>query len=510
MARRAENCWLSSMTVRPVAALGAATGAGTWRTIYRFSPTQWFAWNLDVDVVPAPVRNDTLRRTYWTGQDFPRMTDTTIMGAFAGPGVPVSRRLGIPAPTVAPTVAVADFGMGVTVTENAISTSYVYTYVSDKGEEGPPSPPSSVVTRKFDEDGNIQQANLSGMQRGPTGPYGVTRKRIYRASSGTFFFVAEIAVGNETYSESVLDAGLGEALQSTHWEPPPADLAGLVGLTNGVMAGFRGREIYFSEPYQPHAWPPDYVQVATSDIVGLGAFGTTVVAGTKGTPYLVNGPHPANVQAGEMELKQACVSKRSFSKIGEHGIVFASPDGLVRVGPGASEFISREAFALREWEAIGPADMQTFYHDNALVMFLADSALAFNPADGSVIRFSDDVSAGYIDEEADALYVVPAAGGIREWRANPRAGASTRSYRWESGIAEGPRRAYTAAQVIAKSYPAQIRVVADGTTFDKTVADRKPFRLAQNMVGSEWRYELTGTAEVEEVRIGRMDEMLGV
>ena len=74
-------------------------GNDDYQSIYRFSPTQWFAWaNDDIDVVPAPIRNDTLRRTYWTGDDFPRMTDTTIMGAFSGPGVPVSRRLGIPAP----------------------------------------------------------------------------------------------------------------------------------------------------------------------------------------------------------------------------------------------------------------------------------------------------------------------------------------------------------------------------------------------------------------------------
>lgn len=518
MARLAENCWLTSATVRPVAALGAATGTGTWQTIYRFSPTQWFAWDMDVDVVPAPVRNDTLRRTYWTGQDFPRMTDTTIMGAFVGPGVPVSRRVGIPAPTTAPTVSVQDFGAGVTATEAAISTSYVYTYVSDKGEEGPPSPVSVVVTRKFDTDGNIQQATLSNMERGPTGPYGVTRKRIYRAAASAFFLVAEIAVADETYVESILDSALGETIVSTNWDPPPADLVGLVGLTNGVMAAFRGREIYFSEPYQPHAWPPDYVQVAGSDIVGLGAFGTTVVAGTKGTPYLIAGPHPDNVQAGELELKQACVSKRSFAKIGEHGIVFASPDGLIRIGPGAAEFISRDAFALREWEAIGPADMQTFYHDNLLIMFLADSALAFSPADGSIIRFTDDVSAGYVDDEADELYVVPAAGGIREWRANPRTGAAVRTYRWGSGIEEGPKRCYTAAQVIAKSYPVDLRVVAAGVdangndyerTFDKTVMNRLAFRLAQNMTGSEWRYEVSGTAEVEEVRIGRMDEMLG-
>ena len=104
----ARNCWLTSGAIRPVPELvpaGVDLGVLTG-TIYRFSPTQWFAWSDDIDVAPAPVRDDTVRRTYWTGDGVPKMTTTTIMGVFAGPGVPNSRNLGIPAPTQAPAVAV--------------------------------------------------------------------------------------------------------------------------------------------------------------------------------------------------------------------------------------------------------------------------------------------------------------------------------------------------------------------------------------------------------------------
>ena len=103
-AQVAENCWLSSRTIRPIPELQevqTGLGAGV-RTIYRFSPTQWFAWPDDVDAVPSPVIGDNVRRTMWTGDGEPKMTTTTIMGTFIGPGVPVSRRLGIPAPDIAP------------------------------------------------------------------------------------------------------------------------------------------------------------------------------------------------------------------------------------------------------------------------------------------------------------------------------------------------------------------------------------------------------------------------
>lgn len=521
VARRAVDCWLSSKTARPIAALRAAIHPGAFRTIYRFSPTQWFTWDLDVDVVPAPIRNDTLRRTYWTGQDFPRMTDTTIMGAFSGPGVPVSRRLGIPAPTTAPTVTIADFPAGTVVSQTAISASWVYTYVSDKGEEGPPSPPSSTETRFMSQAGAIQTANLSGMERGVTGPYGVTLKRIYRSAGGIFRQVAELPVARETYADTTLDVDLGLALESEGWDPPPEDLEGIIALSNGVVAGFAGRDVWFSEPYQPHAWPSDYVQVANADIVGLGAYGTTVVVGTKNRPHLVTGSHPADAVMVELELKQACVSKRSFSKIGGHGIVYASPDGLVQVGPGGSAIISRPAYALREWAALGPENAQTFYHDNQLILFLEGGAISFDPETNTVTEFSDDISAGYIDEEADRLYVV--TDGIREWRSSlqPAVGMpgdpdyeapdTPRTFRWESGIWEGHRRTYLAAQVIAEAYPVTLRVVGDAEVYETAVASRAPVRLPRRLSGrSDWRFELEGTVEVTEVRIGSMVELHGL
>ena len=412
IARLARDCWLSSRTVRPIAELGAAVGAGAYQTIYRFSPTQWFAWNIDVDVVPGPIRNDVLRRTYWTGQDFPRYTDTTIMGGFVGPGIPTSRRLGVPAPTSAAMATVATFGAMVTLDEMTppVSATWTYTYVTDKGEEGPPAPPSSVETRRFDADGNIETVNLSGMERGPTGPYNATRKRIYRSVTGfegtTYRLLAEVAVGVETYTDNVQDVALGAALASTLWDPPPDNLEGLVGLANGVLAGFVDRDIYLSEPFQPHAWPRDYIQVTDSPIVGLDSYGTTLVVGTKGKPYLVTGSHPATAVPNRQELQQSCVSKRSFARLGEQGVVYASPEGLVLVGPGGGRIISREVYALREWEALGAADIKAFYHDNQLLLFLGDKAVAFDPETATVSEFDDDISAGYLDEEADRLYVV--------------------------------------------------------------------------------------------------------
>jgi hypothetical protein len=90
--------------------------------------------------------------------------------------------------------------------------------------------------------------------------YTITHRRIYRATSGVFLFVAEIAVATSSYSDSIVAEDLGEELPSLTWLPPPDTLKGLINLPGGVMAGFTGRDVYFCDPYHPQAWPVQYMQ----------------------------------------------------------------------------------------------------------------------------------------------------------------------------------------------------------------------------------------------------------
>ena len=647
-AKLAKNCRLAAGTCAPVP-LPKPTGINVGlndETIYRFSDTQWFAWNRDVDVVPAPIQDDTLRRTYWTGDGYPKMTTTTIMGSFVSPGQPVSRRLGIPAPEDALTVSLQSvstfsaitqtvstvtfganlknvlvshalpasfflsggapssfrvvfndlndkvwFNMGgglvggrrlkddvrdslsiriqastydftlsgwtvanndpsvlessqtmpdgfydylqatgtpVTVTLDVASGAgdttpethaWVYTWVSDLGEEGPPSPPSAHTTRAYGHDGDIQGVRLT-MATGVTGPYGINRKRIYRTAIGSdgttsFQFLAEISSSQSTYTDTKQGSELGEAIQSTFWDPPPDGLEGLILGPSGIVAGFEGRDVYLSEPYQGHAWPRDYVQTVGDDIVGLGAFGATIVVLTKGKPVLLLGAHPATMATVPAELDQACVSKRSISRIGQQGIVYASPDGLVLIGPGGGKLISRAAFSLKEWrEFLGTqeqqARMMAFYHDNQYVMFLHDKAVSIDPEEGDIIEYDRTTRAGFHDRDDDKIYVVETGGGISEWKTVAETGDTLAAMAWKCGTRKGRNRNYAAAQVIAKNYPVQLVLFFDTGQKVYNVASRAPFRLWDRIPrASKWCYELRGTNEVEEVRLGGMREMLG-
>ena len=71
---------------------------------YTDSPGRWLQFDEDVDVVRSPIPGDTNDTAYWTGQSFPKMgRSSNIVSGSVYPAA--GFRLGIPAPTAAPTVA---------------------------------------------------------------------------------------------------------------------------------------------------------------------------------------------------------------------------------------------------------------------------------------------------------------------------------------------------------------------------------------------------------------------
>lgn len=82
------------------------TGLGSpVRTIHKMGD-HWLAWAQEVEVARGVIPGDTKRRTYITGLDKPRVTNTDL-AIPGGPPYPVaSRWLGVPAPQVAPAVDV--------------------------------------------------------------------------------------------------------------------------------------------------------------------------------------------------------------------------------------------------------------------------------------------------------------------------------------------------------------------------------------------------------------------
>lgn len=147
-AKQALNIDLFSRELRPLRTnleVDSPTKAGTIKTIYPLN-NKWLHWITDVDVVPAPLQTEQDGRIYYSGDKNPKATDSVLSVTGGGTDYPLSSyRLGLPTPESAPSVGITGGASGIPE-----SRSYVYTFVTAWGEEGPPSAPTTYLAAHDD------------------------------------------------------------------------------------------------------------------------------------------------------------------------------------------------------------------------------------------------------------------------------------------------------------------------------------------------------------------------
>lgn len=150
-AQVATNCNLTSGDLRPrngPRAVFSPVIDSDIRSMFRLEKDgneKWLTWDVDVDVAQSPVAGNTLRRFYYTGDGEPRTSDFDLATAGAGPYPSGCYVLGVTPPVARPVVA-SSGGTGPSATR-----AYVYTFVTQWGEESKPSPASKVTTGKTDD-----------------------------------------------------------------------------------------------------------------------------------------------------------------------------------------------------------------------------------------------------------------------------------------------------------------------------------------------------------------------
>lgn len=309
-------------------------------TIYRHN-NDWLAWPGVVHAAPGPVAQD---RLYYTGDGAPKMRVSGTVYPLALPG-----------PTTKLSASVSGTANG-----DLVTRLYVYTLVTQFGEESMPSPISDEVAWRPG-----QTVTLSGFQAGASGR-GITHQRIYRSQTGQgstqLFFIAERAVSTANFTDNIAVDAFSEPLPSTFWSPPPAGLSGLTAMPNGMMAAFEGKTLYFAEPYRPHAWPEVYTLTVDYPIVGLGAFGTSLAVLTTGNPYVASGTSPESMILEKLELNLPCIARSSIVDMG-YAVVYASHDGLVVVSPGGARVVTESLFSRDDWQEINPGALVAGQYD---------------------------------------------------------------------------------------------------------------------------------------------------
>lgn len=306
-------------------------------------PNYWITSEYaEAELVKSPLINDEFQRWFLfePGQP-PKVFTIEDIKNGTGPW-----ELGLEQPKVPPTLS--PFIVDET---NIREVVYVYTLTTEWGEETAPSEPATV---QVDDAGDVE---ISGFEVPPP-PEGRDWQyiNIYRSvtsgGAGELFWVAEIPWDATSYLDNASDAvvSLNRILDAQNFQPPPDGIYGARVHPSGAIVAFKGRDVYFSEPYRPHAWPSEY-RVAVSDIiVGIEVFSQNVGVFTQGRPVGLYGATPAQIGILKYSYPEPCLAYGSIISSSD-GAYYASHQGIVRMDTVGPAVVTKEVIPEGLWES---------------------------------------------------------------------------------------------------------------------------------------------------------------
>ncbi len=376
------------------------------KTIFKFKDW-WFKWTTVVDVEISPVIGDPWDRVYFTSPTGVRVTNNQIFNG-AGDLPAASYPLGVPAPENAIT-AVELPPNPLPAADDASDDEtrfYVYTLVSEQGEEGPQSPISNQVDVKYPAS-TVQltfsdENSLSG---------NIKTRRIYRSSTeggiADFYKIADIPTNQNAFVDNVGPDDEGGPLETETFEGPNDKMNHLKLMPNGIMAGGYDRTVCFSEPYELHAWPVGYQLTTDHEIMAMECVDNMLLVGTKGNPWVFQGVTSDAMSGRKLRSKQACVSRRSMRNI-DSMIIYASQNGLCAFTGSDVVLLTDEIITLEQWQALEPETIEAYYYDGKYVACYGpnlDKSFIFDPKLGALTFHSIGSNLGFTDLKDGTLYV---------------------------------------------------------------------------------------------------------
>lgn len=499
-ALEAVNCKMESGVLEAMADLGLSQASvGSAKTIFRHGDLGWKSWIGLVDVVNSTIV-DSGGHYFVTGDGYPKQGRTVLGGSL--------RRLGVPRPEIP--LSVEFLGEAAEGASIARSSSYCFTCVVDMGtggkQEGAPSDPTGT----FDVlDG--QSVRLTGFSAPALPGFQADAFRIYRASGGSWFFLAEISGVASSYTDDKSDADLSTVTLATDgWTMPEDDARGMILTTNGIYVMHRDNEILLSEPFHPYVYPGGYRLSTQDQIVALGFIDSSIVVLTAGRPSVLQGSSPASMSMQPLPFDQACVSKGSVVSM-PYGVMYASPDGLCLVSPSGPRVATRGLFTAKQWREMQPDLLVSAYFEDKYFGFFQGTTKGFYydfaAEDIKNIELPGPVYAVFHDAGQDALFL-NVGGSIVALEG----GSGRLTYRWRSGEFFTSVLTLPAALRIEGDFdsPVSVRLYArDELRHAMVVSSSDPVRPVVNgRSENAWSVELQGTSAVYEVRISTSIEEL--
>jgi len=500
----------ASASVTPVASYSIS---GSTKTLFRYSSSIWIGSDAVLDIVRSPIAEDQHERLYVTGMGasqspynstsgYPRMTTAQIVGNST------YYRLGMPVPADLDSVTLSPTTSTKVDSEIPQSRSYIFSYVSAYGEEGVPS--TALVSQVVDV--YSDQTVTVDFPANPSGNYNLTKKRLYRTDSGGVFrHVTDVALATDTHPDTTTESNLGEEIPTTTFDAPPDDvsadhpdgpLLGLVSMPNGILAGFSGQTVSFSQAFQPHAFPDEFKLTVKSDIVAIAPLNTGLLVLTKEKPSLIQGLDPSSMSMIEVDSTLSCVSKRSVVDMGD-SVMYASPDGLVVATDSGVNLATEGLLSRDQWQELSPSSIVGFQWEGHYLGFYTNSTeskgFIFDPRGGkaSYVKLDFHATAGYNDLENDELYLV-VGGSVVKFATGAASNFTWRTKKFYTpnpvnpGVAKVNCDAYSPSPVF--------KLYADGVLkHTQTVSDSEIFKLPSGYKAREFEVELTGSVPINEV-----------
>ena len=488
-AQRAENVKLEDGTLTPLRAKQLVeTLPSPAQTIF-LNGDDWLSWAMPVNVVPAPIAAN---RLYVTGDGAPQILANGDTYSLA-----------VPAPTAAPVVALA---AGTPDPDLSSTILYAYTWVTAFDEE---SEPSALSNSLLWSPG--LSVNVTGFSAVPAGR-AIDRQRIYRSQTSALgetilYLIHERPAGDTDFLDDVDANPIEEQLVSVDYNPPPADLSGLVAMPNGMMAAFVGKSLYFCEPYRPHAWPEKYILSMDYPIVGLGVFGSSLAVLTTGQPYIVSGTAPDTMSMEKLELSLPCIAARGIVDLG-FSVAYPSPDGLVVISSSGAQLVSRNLITRDQWQRLAPASFVSglfsgrylaSYDDGTDTGILIIDLTGDQPF---ITRVPEAADAMFTRIESGALYMLM-GDDIYEWDA-PSAAPGLFTWRSKKFVqpADVNFAVFQALGVAAADPTFAAAIYADGALIATITRLNAVDRLPGGFLAREWEIEVQSNCQLTSLALG--------
>lgn len=421
-------------------------------------------------------------------------------------------RLGVPAPEGAPVISFSSGGISKASDERA----YAYTYVNAFGEEGPPSFPSS--TAPVVDGTTVTVAGLVA----PPPEYGITNIRVYRTATGfrdpkealsnitRWYLVAQVPANVPFFVDSLNMDGLGDLLETASFRPPPAGLQQIKLIEGmGILVGFEGNRIHFSENREPHNWPLRYEITLDDNIVGIATVNGKVFVATTGVPYIIDGVPPCDdtsvrsISKSDMPLPMVSCTFGGIIAT-PLGAVYASTDGLVLLSESAPPAIfTQDYIGSEQWQRMRP--------DTAILGYYLGQVYCATEVDTYVCPL--DISTfknqtGFLSTASIApiqMQTTPSGQllfldntEVQQWDAGARM-----PYTWKGSTWQLNAR-LTAVRIVFDKVkgPVTFSISSPLKTATLTLFSEEPYRLPRLGRYREFDIELTGIAEVTELGLG--------